>query len=531
MEEQNFDYIIIGAGLSGMVVKHFLNNPNTLLLDPGPGGYKIGESIIPEHFRHPEMRKQLYRISRLPSFTPKYGSTFIADGSVASFPLPEGESVMAMHILRSELEQDMMDDWNLEVRKERVIEVDLENHMVITDKSRYMFTNQVIDCSGPAMVIARQKKRVKELWPVHATWRYYDVLEDNPQVFQDSIKKNNWDWKRYDVFHRRLLDAEEIRGWMPSRSTILTKVRENVWTWQIPLYKGKILSFGVVSKDKVILQEELDELVREAKAPNYVRLSPRPLDKSSALNRLHMRRNFAKIADIPPADETYILVSDAYAFADPIYSVGTGLAVNKAIEVATLLNQGDWNSETVDAYNKRYKEQLDRAITGFNFWYDGVMMKDDEAAAEVQEHLLVGNIFQSTVGTHYADALLDAGLTPALRAGIEDKFFVDWVLPPLTDDVKTIIDTENNKATKDWCFCGAFPAVGGVVTRWRHPKLPDLAILVSKDEEGLKLAYMSYFEKNFSITDQALSDLMKLFRKSFLNNASQWRKIFDKISS
>ncbi len=522
MKKIKTDYVIIGAGLSGMVLKHFLKNQNVVILDDNPGGYKIGESIIPEHFRHPEMQKQLYRISKLPSFTPKYGTTFIADGSIASFPLPQRESTMAMHIFRSELETEMMNDWNIEVTRERVKDIDFESKIVITDKTEYEFKHQVIDCSGPAMVIARLKNSVKDMWPAYATWRYYDVLEDDSQKFYDEIKKRGWDWRRYDVFHRRLLDSKEIRGWMPSRSTILTKVKDGLWTWQIPLYKGKILSFGVVSKLGPVSAEEMDDILNENKAPNYVKLAPRKLDKSGHLNRLHMRNMFAKIAEIPPGNPNYILVSDAYAFADPIYSVGTGLAVNKAIEVATILNQRGWNEETINEYNAYYNEQLERAVKGFEFWYDGKVIKDDAAAIEVQEQLLIGNAFQSRIGIHYADALLDAGLPPSLREEIEDKFFVEWFKPPVTQDVRSLLGIGEKDVNGNWLFLGAFPAVGGIVSRWRHTKIPEMSILVSNEKGALQLSYMSYFEESFPIKDAELESLLVLFRESFQNHTKEW---------
>ena len=65
------DYLIVGAGLAGITLKHFLENERTVILDPNPAAYKVGESFIPETFHHPEMQTLLAGIKRLPSFSKK----------------------------------------------------------------------------------------------------------------------------------------------------------------------------------------------------------------------------------------------------------------------------------------------------------------------------------------------------------------------------------------------------------------------------------------------------------------------------
>jgi len=40
------DYLIIGAGLAGITLKHFLKNDRTVVVDPNPGAYKVGESFM-----------------------------------------------------------------------------------------------------------------------------------------------------------------------------------------------------------------------------------------------------------------------------------------------------------------------------------------------------------------------------------------------------------------------------------------------------------------------------------------------------
>src|SRR5262245_37299164 len=111
------EYLIIGAGQAGLVLKRFLTEGRSVLLDPNPGGYKIGESVVPEQFAHPVMQALVPKVRELPSYAPKLGTTFVCDDSVASFPLPPTEAALSMHVARSELEQLMARAWNTDITR------------------------------------------------------------------------------------------------------------------------------------------------------------------------------------------------------------------------------------------------------------------------------------------------------------------------------------------------------------------------------------------------------------------------------
>lgn len=477
------DYLIIGGGIAGITLKHFLKNKNTVLLEAEPGRYKIGESIIPEQFRHPEMRKLLGAMAKTPSYSPKYGSTFIDGASVASFPLPPAALTGAMHITRTEMEGVMLDHWGVKMRQERVVGVDLANKVVHTDQGEYKVAKQIIDCSGPSMVLSNLLKQTKILWPVCTTWAYWDIEANDPRKFYEIIRKRKWSWLRYNHGQRRVL-PDETRNWRPSRSTILTKIREGMWTWQIPLYREKLLSYGVVCRGGPISREEYFDITRSHISPNY-KLKPRPLDGSGIYNRMYVRNNFARSASVA-ATMDYILVSDAFCFADPIYSVGTGLAVNKAIEVATVLNETGWTPDICKGYCERYARQLKGAVAGFQFWYDGKTIRDDAAAATVQDDLLVGNAFQSNITYHYAHALASADLSPRLYPA--ERFTVDWgdpkidrTIAALTKATRALLGIQEGSGNNGWTLSKAWPTTDGVLLAWKGaPKRSAVRLLVSK---------------------------------------------------
>ncbi len=64
------DYLLLGAGMAGTVLDHFLRSDRKVLVDSNPGGYKVGESVAPEHFRHPELAALLDDVHALPRSRP-----------------------------------------------------------------------------------------------------------------------------------------------------------------------------------------------------------------------------------------------------------------------------------------------------------------------------------------------------------------------------------------------------------------------------------------------------------------------------
>lgn len=499
------DYAIIGAGIAGITLKHFLKSDRTVLLESEPGRYKIGESIIPEQFRHPDLRALLPALRETPSYSPKHGTTFIEAGSVASFPLPPGALSGAMHIARTDMEQVMLDAWGIAPRVERVVDVDLGRHRLRTDVDEYEVAEQIIDCSGPAMVLSSLLGRTRRLWPVFATWAYWDIERNEPDRFYESVRARGWNQLSYCCGQRRVL-PEEARDWRPGRSTILTKIREGVWTWQIPLYRERLLSYGVVSRHAAVTRAEYEAIAGANAAPNYT-LRMRPLDGSGPYNSLHVRNHFARASEVA-ATERMILLSDAFAFADPVYSVGTGLAVNKAIEVATTLNETGWSPALCEAYGTRYERLLAAAIAGFEYWYAGKVLRDAAAANTVQDELLVGNSFQSNIIWHYVHALGAADLPPDRYDA--DPFAVDWQDPALTQAsanvtaaVRVLLGRTTEENGSDLRLIRACPAQGGVLMKWRPSTGADLLMLVASTRadqgayrqlDGLGVSYLADHE-------------------------------------
>ncbi len=403
---KNVEYLIIGAGMAGITLKKFMASENVVLVDAAPFQYKIGESIIPEHYHNLVIRNLVPKIRELPSYSPKWGTTFVKQDVVVSFPLPDFLSALAMHVERAELERLMVDEWGIPISQETVKEIDFATKVVVTDKGSYKVEKQIIDCSGPAMVVGTLLGEVATIMPAFSTWAYFDVVERHDERFHQAIRDDGKKYYRFNVPEGELLAGEETDGWKPSRTTTLTEISQGLWTWQIPLFDATRLSFGVVSRHAPVSQEQLLELAEKTHGPQYV-LRPRAFDGSSPYNRLHVRNMFARRAKVASTKD-YILIADSFAFADPIYSVGTGLAVNKAIQVAKILNEGGWSEQVSEAYNTQYEALIVAALDGFNFWYTGDVLHNSAAAAHVQKAFLKGDAFTAGMSEQYCQSVVSS---------------------------------------------------------------------------------------------------------------------------
>lgn len=479
MDLVDVDYLIIGAGLAGTVLQRFLRSDRVVLLDPAPGAYKVGESVIPEQFHHPDLRALVPAIKQLPSYSPKAGSTFISADSVASFPLPPHGAEVAMHVSRHELEPLLHRSWGTPILREKVIDLDLGGKVVTTDQRRYRVARQILDCSGPSMVTARHTGGIEELWPVSARWAYFDIDGVDEPGFWESAKRAGLDWQRYDVPNGRLLPEREDPHWSPARSTILTRIADGLWTWRIPLAQHRLLSLGVVSRAGPVSKEQLLALAADHPMPVF-RLRARPAGPGP-YDRMHQRGRIARRARTP-ATLDVITVSDACVFADPIYSAGTGMAVNKAIELAAILNEGGWTEATLARWNADYSQLIDRAIAAFSAWYDDTLLTDPETSREVQDNFLVGTAFQVGVAHHYSRVLVDSG-APLSEPGPEGRgrHALDPAAAPLTAPVAELLALEGDGQLAGWTLGGAYATGCEVQMRWLRPGKPELVINTSFD--------------------------------------------------
>jgi flavin-dependent dehydrogenase len=396
------EHLVIGAGVAGMTVAHFLGN-RAVVVDPHPDRYKIGESIIPQHFHHPELWPLVERIRGSASACPKTGTLFVTSESASYFPILDdaipADQARAVHVERAELERISREVLGTVVKKERVVSLDFATREVVTDVERYRVRGLVIDCSGPAMVVASALGLVRELWPIWAGWAYFDVERVDTLRFREWLQSGDREYLRYDGVARGLVRGGDHDSWDPSHVTMLTAIEKGVWSWQIPLFSGSRLSFGIVSRKGEVTDELHRELTLRTLGPQYV-AQRRRFDHSGPFNVFHQRQRFARVAT-ELAGPSWVLLGDAAFFGDPVYSVGTGVAVSHAIQLAELLQEREWSDTVRDAWQRQQRETFARIEEAYQNWYGGDVGVDGATARKIQNQFLIGEAFRVRLADDY----------------------------------------------------------------------------------------------------------------------------------
>ncbi|MCA9687983.1 MAG: tryptophan 7-halogenase, partial [Myxococcales bacterium] len=328
-----------------------------------------------------------------------------------------------------------------------------------------------------------------------------------------------------DARHRRLLTLEEAGAWQPSRTTALVRIDAGVWLWQIPLARESLLSYGVVSRHGSIDEATYRSITAAHASPEFTLRGPR-LDDAGPFSRLHRRDGFARQARTP-ADRDFILLADACAFSDPVYSVGAGFAVNTALQIAELLARGPWTRDACDAYCRRSRALMDRARAAFEFWYSGELLASPAAAREVQDAMLRGELFHEQLSGHYGDVLADSEYS-----GARDPFAPRVGAESLAPAARALLEIDDELV--GWRLVGADPSESGVTLRFQRDALPILTVMVGRaDGERcfqvigpLALSYMQPAEGSYP-DSPAFRGLLDAVATRLSRRADAWVALVD----
>lgn len=357
------DYLIVGAGIAGIGLKYKLLG-KTILVDKNPFKYKIGESHTPPLLALDYgLFSLIPKIERMESYTRKLGSIFCESTNgryTTQDATPLGESY-AFHSERSELEQLLAKELSITIRKEEVKNIDFGKSIVTTDKHVYKIKKFIMDCSGQSMVVA---KKLNLLAPI--------------ERFKDMKAK----WGYWKILRK----AEGKDSW--AQWTVINRIGEDEWLWQIPIYHCSILSMGIIRRGEVLSDEEFIRKAEKYSADCYTleSLWKRPAPKPY-MGKIHLRANYAKISS-KPSGKNWILVGDAYCFADPIYSIGTGVAMSEALYVANHLNKnnGEFNHGW---YDEKCGKLISCVTAGLETWYNRRIF-NDKIREEINNCILRG---------------------------------------------------------------------------------------------------------------------------------------------
>ena len=382
-----YDVCVVGGGPAGSALATFLQRAGhcCLLLERSRfPRYHIGESLIPHTFG------PLDRLGLLPSlrrshFPEKHSVRFVSPEGTESDPfyfsetIP-GEASRTWQVERSEFDQICIGNARengVEVRMgvgaEEVLFEDGQAVGVRAQSEggeRYEIRSQVVaDASGSATWIGSQ----------------LGLKEHVPGLHKASI----WSYYRGG---KRLTGIDE-------GETTIFMIPQRGWFWYIPL-PNDVVSVGIVASPDYLFDESEDL------EPIFLRevARCRPLgERLRQTERIAPVRGIRRLAhrNRQIAGDGWVMVGDAAAFLDPIYSSGLFLALTSAelaaASVHTALQTGDLSAARIGAFAEplmkgvRVIRQLIGAFYDPNFSFRTFLNRyPDQRAALI--NCLVGDV-------------------------------------------------------------------------------------------------------------------------------------------
>jgi flavin-dependent dehydrogenase len=383
--QKRYDALIIGGGPAGAAAAAILveYGHDVLVLEREKfPRYHIGESLVPFTY-YPLERLGLIPRLKASAFQKKYSVVFISPDGRASEPFYfftryDRETVaQTWQVLRSEFDQMLLD--NARARGAEVLEETevtgllRENDRVVGVRARRkdgepleFRAPMTLDCTGKEAFSA-----------VRHGWRLKDPYLNKVAV-----------WTYY-VGSKRESGIDEGQ-------TGVAFVPQKGWFWHIPLH-GDRVSVGVVAEGKYLTRDS----VRDPKAI-FHREVEQNLWIKEHLSVGHQVGDYFVTSEYSFHSrhcgcDGLLLVGDAFAFLDPVFSSGLLLALKSGVrageEVHQALVERDFSAQRFAGYARYIREGLEnmrKLVYAFyqpEFSFRKVIDRYPEAAGEITDCL------------------------------------------------------------------------------------------------------------------------------------------------
>jgi len=382
----NHDVLIIGGGPAGTSAAAILAEHGRRVLvverEKFPR-YHIGESLIPFTFG-PLERLGLIPMMKKSHFTKKYSVSFVQPDGKKSQPFYffnryDRETVaQTWQVLRSEFDLMLMNharSKGAEVREETTVTKLLKDEsgrvtgvevQAKDGTKEHLSAKLVIDASGKEAFAS-----VREGWRVGdphlnkvAVWTYYKGSKREPGIDEGA--------------------------------TTIAFVPEKGWFWHIPMHddmvsvgvvaEGKYLSRGGVKDPKAMFEREIDEN----------KWIEEHLAEGVCTGEYRITSEYTRHSKYG-ASPGLLLVGDAYAFLDPVFSSGVLVALKSGVAAADAVHEalqaGDLSPQRFDAYTQMMRQSIDnmrKLVYAFydpQFSFKDVVMKYPDAGGEITDCL------------------------------------------------------------------------------------------------------------------------------------------------
>lgn len=327
----NYDVAVIGGGPGGAALATFLARAGhrcVIFEQSKFPRYHIGESLIP-HTHGIFDRLGLLPQLRSSAFPVKHSVRFVAHGGKESVPFYFSETIPGERASTWQVERSQFDTMMLDHAHANGVEVHEQTSIdkVLFEDSRAVGVQTVsadgarsevrakvvVDASGRACIIGRQlglRSPLPELRKASA-WGYYRGGKRLPGI-----------------------DAGE---------TTMFLIPGGGWFWYIPL-PDDMVSVGIVADPEYVFSESDD---MEAAFTREVGLCAPLADRLSAATRVGPVRGSRHLAYLnrQTCGAGWVMIGDARAFLDPIYSSGLYLALGSAELAAQCIDDALKNND------------------------------------------------------------------------------------------------------------------------------------------------------------------------------------------
>jgi flavin-dependent dehydrogenase len=384
-QEQPYDVLIIGAGPAGSAAAAILaeHGHRALILEREKfPRYHIGESLLPFTFQ-PLQRLGLIEKMRRSAFVKKYSVQFVSPSGRASQPFYffnryDRETVaQTWQVLRSEFDQMLLDNAREKgalVREETIVTELLKDGPRVAGVRARTAGGPVLEYRAPITLDCSGKEA---FCAVRHQWRMKDPFLNKIAV-----------WTYYE-------GAQRDEG-LDAGATTVAYVPEKGWFWYIPQHhdrisvgvvaEGKYLTRGGVKAPEAVFQREVGQnqwIAQHLAAGRQT--GPYYLTSEYTHHSRHC------------GSDGLLLVGDAFAFLDPVFSSGVMLALKSGTlageEVHQAIVERDFSPERFRHYARCIREGVEnmrRLVYAFyhpDFSFRTLTNKYPEAAGTVTDCL------------------------------------------------------------------------------------------------------------------------------------------------
>ncbi|WP_009960704.1 NAD(P)/FAD-dependent oxidoreductase [Verrucomicrobium spinosum] len=359
----SYDVIVIGGGPAGSSSSAILaeEGHKVLLLEREKfPRYHIGESLIPFTY-FPLERLGLVERMKKSHFVNKYSVCFVPPHGRTSQPFyffnryDKDTVASTWQVLRSEFDQILLDnsrEKGVEVKEQtkvlellrdgdqKVIGVRAQSHDgTITDYHARI----TLDCTGKeAFTTVRNGWRVRDPYLNKvAVWTYYKGSRREPGIDEGQ--------------------------------TTVAFVKDKGWFWHIPQHDDMV-SVGVVAEGKYLSRDGIKDaegiFKREVEENVWIKES---LSHGQQVGQYHITSEYTHHARHCGSDGL-LLVGDAFAFLDPVFSSGLMFAMKSGVlageEVSKALKENDLGPARFTKYSQELRQGVENMRKLVYAFYD-----------------------------------------------------------------------------------------------------------------------------------------------------------------